>query len=207
MDNISRKNKGLPYIADEKCNELMLENRQKLFEFNNTDPRDLNKLDELLRDILGKAGRNITILQPFRCDYGKNIEVGDNFFANYNFVVLDVAKVSIGNNVFIAPNVAIYTAGHPVHYEMRNTMLEYGIPVTIGDNCWIGGNVVICPGVSIGEGSVIGAGAVVTKDIPANVIAAGNPCRVIREITNEDKKYYFKNREFDRESLDEIGKK
>lgn len=204
MDNVSRKNSGLPYIADDECFELMLENRCKIYEFNNINPRDVKRLDELLRDILGKAGKNITILQPFHCDYGKNIEVGDNFFANYNFVVLDVAKVTIGNNVFVAPNVAIYTAGHPVHFEMRNTMLEYGIPITIGDNCWIGGNVVICPGVNIGEGSVIGAGVVVTKDIPPNVIAAGNPCRVIREITDEDKKYYFKNRVFDEEALQAI---
>ena len=182
----------------------MLENRCKIFEFNNTNPREVKRLDELLRDILGKAGKNLAILQPFHCDYGKNIEVGDNFFANYNFTVLDVAKVSIGNNVFIAPNVSIYTAGHPVHFEMRNTMLEYGIPITIGDNCWIGGNVVICPGVNIGEGSVIGAGAVVTKDVPPNVIAAGNPCKVIREITDSDKKYYFKNREFDEEALQAI---
>lgn len=204
MDNIKRKNSGLPYICDEICNNLMSENRCKIFEFNNTNPREVKRLDELLRDILGKAGKNLAIMQPFHCDYGKNIEVGENFFANYNFTVLDVAKVTIGNNVFIAPNVAIYTAGHPVHYEMRNTMLEYGIPITIGDNCWIGGNVVICPGVNIGEGSVIGAGAVVTKDIPPNVIAAGNPCKVIREITDEDKKYYFKNREFDEEALQAI---
>lgn len=204
MDNVKRKNNGLAYIADDECNRLMMENRCKIFEFNNTNPRDIKRLDELLRDILGKAGKNLAIMQPFHCDYGKNIEVGENFFANYNFTVLDVAKVAIGNNVFIAPNVAIYTAGHPVHYEMRNTFLEYGIPMTIGDNCWIGGNVVICPGVNIGEGSVIGAGSVVTKDVPKNVIAAGNPCRVIRKITDEDKKFYFKNREFDEEALQAI---
>lgn len=204
MDNVKRKNSGLAYIADEECNRLMMENRCKIFEFNNTNPRDIKRLDELLRDILGKAGKNLAIMQPFHCDYGKNIEVGENFFANYNFTVLDVAKVTIGNNVFIAPNVSIYTAGHPVHYEMRNTFLEYGIPITIGDNCWIGGNVVICPGVNIGEGSVIGAGSVVTKDVPKNVIAAGNPCRVIRKITDEDKKFYFKNREFDEEALQAI---
>ena len=204
MDNVKRKNNGLAYIADDECNRLMMENRCKIFEFNNTNPRDIKRLDELLRDILGKAGKNLAIMQPFHCDYGKNIEVGENFFANYNFTVLDVAKVAIGNNVFIAPNVAIYTAGHPVHYEMRNTFLEYGIPMTIGGNCWIGGNVVICPGVNIGEGSVIGAGSVVTKDVPKNVIAAGNPCRVIRKITDEDKKFYFKNREFDEEALQAI---
>ncbi len=206
MDNFTRKNNGQAYIADENCNKIMLENRCKVFEFNNTNPRDTQKLDEILRSIIGKAGKNITILQPFHCDYGKNIEVGDNFYANYNFIVLDVAKVTIGNNVFVAPNVSVYTAGHPVHYEMRNTMLEYGIPITIGDNCWIGGNVVICPGVNIGENTVIGAGSVVTKDIPPNVIAAGNPCRVIREITEEDKKYYYKKNKFDEEALNEVEK-
>lgn len=206
MDNFTRKNSSLPYIADEECNRLMLENRCKIFEFNNTNPREVKRLDGLIREILGKAGENVTIMQPFHCDYGKNIEVGDNFYANYNLTVLDVAKVTIGNNVFIAPNVSIFTAGHPVHFEMRNTLLEYGIPVTIGDNCWIGGNAVICPGVNIGEGAVIGAGSVVTKDVPKNVIAAGNPCRVIREITDGDKKYYFKNREFDEEALREVGK-
>ena len=110
--------------------------------------------------------------------------------------------MTVGDNVFIAPNVSIYTAGHPIHYEARNTMYEYGISISIGSNCWIGGSVTICPGVHIGEGSVIGAGSVVTKDIPSNVIAAGNPCRVIREITDEDKKYYFKDRVFDDEAVE-----
>ena len=112
MDNISRKNSGLAYIADEECNRLMLENRCKIFEFNNTNPREVKRLDELLRAILGKAGKNLTIMQPFHCDYGKNIEVGDNFFANYNFTVLDVAKVTIGNNVFIAPNISVEEYPH-----------------------------------------------------------------------------------------------
>ena len=137
------------------------------------------------------------IEQPFRCDYGKNIEVGNNFFANYNCVILDVAKVTIGENVMFAPNVSIYTAGHPIHPESRNSGYEYGIPVTIGNNVWVGGNVVITPGVTIGNNVVIGAGSVVTKDIPDNVIAVGNPCRVIREITEEDRKYYYKDKEFD----------
>ncbi len=130
--------------------------------------------------------------------------MGDNFFANYNFTVLDVAKVTIGDNVFIAPNVSIYTAGHPIHPKARNSMYEYGISVTIGSNCWLGGNVVICPGVTIGSGTVIGAGSVVTHDIPANVVAAGSPCRVIREITDEDVKYYFKKRGFSPEELRRI---
>ena len=207
MDNLTRKQNGLPYIADESCNKQMLENRRKLYEYNHSDcwsEEGLSRHGELLRGILGSAGENVTVLPPFHCDYGYNISVGDNFFANYNLVILDVAPVKIGKNVFIAPNVAIYTAGHPGHYKARNSMYEYGIPVEIGDNCWIGGNAVICPGVKIGSGSVIGAGSVVISDIPENVIAAGNPCKIIRKITDEDIKYYFKKREFDSEAMRKI---
>lgn len=204
MDNITRKQNGMAYIADEHCNFLMAENRRKLYEFNNSDcwtDKGIKQQTERLRHILGSMGENVTILPPFRCDYGSNIKIGNNFFANYNLVILDVAEVTFGNNVFIAPNVSIYTAGHPVHHTARNSMYEYGIPITIGDNVWIGGNVVICPGVKIGSGSVIGAGSVVLKDVPENVIAAGNPCRVIRAITDEDMRYYFKDREFDDEAM------
>lgn len=154
-------------------------------------------MKEQIKNILGKTGEEVFIEQPFRCDYGKNIEVGNNFFANYNCVILDVGRVVIGENVMFAPNVSIYTAGHPIHPESRNSGYEYGIEVTIGDNVWVGGSVVINPGVKIGNNVVIGSGSVVTKDIPDNVIAVGNPCRVIREITEEDRKYYFKDREFD----------
>lgn len=201
MDNITRRDAEMAYIADEKCFKQIRENHKRLFAYNNTEPWKTDELEKQIRIILGKAGKNCTVMQPFRCDYGFNIEVGDNFFANYNFTVLDVAKVKIGDNVFIAPNVSVYTAGHPVHYKARNSMYEYGIAVAIGSDCWIGGNVVICPGVAIGRGSVIGAGSVVTKDIPENVIAAGNPCRVIREITDSDMRYYFKDREFDPEAM------
>ncbi len=121
-------------------------------------------------------------------------------FANYNLTILDVGKVTIGENAQIAPNVSIYTAGHPIHPESRNSGYEYGIPVTIGNNVWIGGNAVILPGVTIGNNVVIGAGSIVAKDIPDNMIATGNPCRIIREITEEDRIYYFKKRKFDTES-------
>ena len=124
-------------------------------------------------------------------------EVGENFFANYNLTILDVGKVKIGANAQIAPNVSIYTAGHPVHPESRNTGYEYGIPITIGDNVWIGGSVTILPGVTIGNNVVIGAGSVVTRDLPDNVIAAGNPCRVLRTITEEDRDFYYRDRKFD----------
>ena len=144
------------------------------------------------------------LTRPFYCDYGSHIEVGKGFFANYNCTILDVAKVTIGDNCQFAPNVSIYTAGHPVHPETRNTMYEYGISVTIGNNVWVGGNTVILPGVHIGDNVVIGAGSVVTRDIPANTIAAGNPCRVLREITEADRRTYYRGRQIDDEAWEHI---
>ncbi len=197
MNHKERMLAGLPYLASEDgLFEERMACKAKIHAYNHLDPALVEEREVLLKSILGKVGRNAWVEAPFRCDYGWNIEVGDNFYANYNLIVLDVGKVTIGDNVLMAPNVAIYTAGHPIHPEVRNTGYEYGIPITIGNNVWIGGNVVLLPGVTIGDNSVIGAGSVVGKDIPANVIAAGNPCRVIREITEEDRRYYFKDRVF-----------
>lgn len=204
MNNLTKKQNELPYIADDECFARMRENARRLHEYNNGDrwsDEGIKKQDERLREILGGAGENLSIVPPFHCDYGYNITVGDNFYANYNLIILDVAPVTIGDNVFIAPNVAIYTAGHPIHPKARNSMFEYGISITIGDNCWIGGNVVICPGVKIGSGVVIGAGSVVTHDIPDDVVAAGNPCRILRAITDEDLQFYFKYRKFSESDL------
>ena len=137
----------------------------------------------MLKSLLGHMGDdNILINQPFYCDYGSNISVGKRFFANFNFTVLDEARVTIGDDCFVGPNVGIYTACHSTDPVERNSRREWGEPVTIGDNVWIGGNVTILPGVTIGDNVTIGAGSVVTHDIPANVVAAGNPCRVIKEI-------------------------
>ena len=198
MNQKERMMAGLPYKAwMDGLSEERMENKKRIFRFNHLPPENVEEQDRLVREILGKTGREVHIEAPFHCDYGYNIEVGDNFFANYNLIILDVGKVRIGKNAQIAPNVAIYTAGHPIHPESRNSGYEYGISVTIGDNVWIGGNAVIMPGVTIGDNVVIGAGSVVTKDIPANVIAAGNPCRVIREITDDDREYYYKDRKFD----------
>lgn len=155
--------------------------------YNDTNPLDEEKKHEILGEILGKTGDNYWVESPFMCDYGYNISVGENFYANYNLVVLDCAEVNIGDNVLIAPNVGIYTAGHPLVADQRNSGLEYAYPITIGNNVWIGGGVQICPGVTIGDNTVIGAGSVVTKDIPANVVAAGVPCKVIKEITEDDR--------------------
>lgn len=198
MNQKERMLAGLPYKAWlDGLSEERMENKLKIHEYNLLCPDEKKKINELIKDILGKTGDSVFIEQPFHCDYGKNIEVGNNFFANYNCTILDVGEVIIGENVQFAPNVSIYTAGHPIHPESRNSGYEYGIGITIGDNVWLGGNVVVNPGVHIGNNVVVGAGSVVTKDIPDNMVAVGNPCKVIREITEEDRKYYYKNNEFD----------
>lgn len=198
MDQKERMLAGLPYKAWlDGLMEERLENQKRVYRFNLLPPDAFEEQDALIKEILGKTGERVHIMPPFHCDYGRNIEVGEDFFANYNLVILDVGKVKIGKNAQIAPNVAIYTAGHPIHPDSRNSGYEYGISVTIGDNVWLGGNVCIMPGVTIGDNAVIGAGSVVTKDIPSNVIAAGNPCRVIRPITEADRDYYYKDRKFD----------
>lgn len=202
MNQKERMQAGLPYKAwMDGLTEERLCNKKKIFEYNHCPPDETERLDALIRDILGKAGARIHIEAPFHCDYGRNIEIGDNFFANYNCVILDVGKVLIGDNVQFAPNVALYTAGHPLHPDSRNSGYEYGIGITIGDNVWLGGNVVVNPGVWIGNNAVIGSGSVVTRDVPDNVLAAGNPCRIIREITEDDRKYYFRNFKFDVDDL------
>ena len=198
MNQKERMLAGLPYKAWlDGLSEERMENKKRIYRYNSLSPEQGEEQAALIKEIIGKCGENIWIETPFHCDYGWNIEVGENFFANYNLTILDVGKVVIGKNAQIAPNVSIYTAGHPVHPDSRNTGYEYGIDVTIGDNVWLGGNTVINPGVTIGNNVVIGAGSVVTKDLPDDVIAVGNPCRVLRKITEEDRKYYFKDREFD----------
>ena len=189
---------GLPYKAWlDGLAEERLENKKRIYKYNNLPPDAEKEQEVLIKEILGKTGENVHIEAPFHCDYGYNIEVGENFFANYNLTVLDVGKVRIGKNAQIAPNVSIYTAGHPIHPDSRNSGYEYGIEVTIGDNVWIGGNVCLMPGVTVGDNVVIGAGSVVTKDIPDSVIAVGNPCRVVRAITDDDRNFYYRDRRFD----------
>lgn len=171
--------------------ELLAERQRAkeiVFRYNSLQPSMIEERNELLKSLFGSVKGNFFIEPPFRCDYGCNIEIGENFYANYNLVILDCAKVTIGDNVLIGPNVGIYTAGHPLHFELRNEEWEFACPITIEDNVWIGGNVVLNPGVTVGRNSVVGSGSVVTKDIPADVVAAGNPCRVIREITDADKR-------------------
>lgn len=199
MTNKERRDAQMAYISDESIMEEQKVCRRKLQKLNFMDRSDFEEIERVVKDLLGKS-EGAFINPPFYCDYGTHIEVGKNFFANYNCTILDVAKVKIGDNCQMAPNVAIYTAGHPVHPVSRNTFYEYGKEVTIGDNVWIGGNTVICPGVHIGDNVVIGAGSVVTKDIPAWSIAVGNPCRVLRKITEEDQRKLFGQEEIDDEA-------
>ena len=205
MTHRERRDRQMPYIADESVFEEMIRARHLLSRLNTMDRCDFEGLRQVIRELL-QTEEDPIINPPFYCDYGNHIQVGKNFFANYNCTILDVGKVTFGDNCFLAPNVAIYTAGHPIHPDARNSMYEYGIDVTIGHNVWIGGNAVICPGVTIGDNCVIGAGSVVTKDVPAWSIAAGNPARVIRKITEEDKEYYFKARKVDPESWADINR-
>ena len=167
---------------DEELIKERIEVKDKCFEYNNIKPSNIEGRTKLLKEILGKYEETFYIEQPFICDYGYNIKIGKNFYANHNLVILDGNKVEFGDNVFVAPNCAFYTAGHPLDYKERNKGLEYAKPIKVGNNVWIGGNVTVLPGVSIGDNVVIGAGSVVTKDIPSNVIAVGNPGRVIKEI-------------------------
>ena len=203
MNTIESRDKGMAYTSDDSVMEQQKRARILTQKLNTMDRSDFKGLGDVVKELLGQS-EGAWINPPFYCDYGFNIEVGKNFFANYNCTMLDVAKITIGENCFMASNVAIYTAGHPIHPDSRNSMYEYGIPVTIGDNVWIGGNTVICPGVTIGSNCVVGAGSVVTKDIPDWSVAAGNPCRVIRKITDEDKRYYFKKIPFDDEAWEDI---
>lgn len=174
--------KGLLY--DGNYNEEMKLERikaKKLCQkYNNTDYDDFETRNKIIRELFNKTGENFLIEPSFYCDYGYNIEIGENFYSNHNLVILDPAKVTFGNNVFIGPNCAFYTAGHPLDIETRNKGLEYALPVKVGNNVWFGGNVTVLPGVTIGDNSTIGAGSVVVKDIPSNSVAVGNPCKVKR---------------------------
>ena len=155
------------------------------YDYNHTRPSEKEKLKNIIKKLFKSTGENYRINPPFFCDYGYNISIGENFYSNYNLIILDVCEVNIGNNVFIGPNVGIYTAGHPVNVELRNDGLEYGKKIKIGNNVWIGGNVCILPGVTIGDNVTIGAGSVVTKNIPSNVTAFGNPCKVHKKNKEE----------------------
>lgn len=182
------------YLYDANYDKEIASERTKCadlcYEFNQCRPSDSEKQNELLRRIFGSIKGSIVVTAPFYCDYGFNISVGENFYTNHNCIILDGAKVEFGDNVFIAPNCVFSTAGHPIDAGQRGKGLEIALPIKVGSNVWFGAGVCVLPGVTIGNNTVIGAGSVVNKDIPSGVVAVGNPCRVMRAITEADKEKY-----------------
>lgn len=173
--------------ATPQIGAALLRAEEALFRFNALPPGRCEEREEILRGLLGGIGASCRIHSPFRCDFGCNIRIGDHFCGNFNLTILDEAPVRIGDHVYIGPNVGIYTVNHALLPDQRNEGIMRSLPVRIGDNVWIGGGVTILQGVTIGDGAVVGAGSVVTRDIPAGVVAAGNPCRVVRPITENDR--------------------
>lgn len=191
MREIERMLSGrLYYASDSNLRDAYIRAKRLVHMFNQCAYSNKNKAALILKDLLGSSGTNIQIEPPFRCDYGSNITVGDNFYANYDCVILDVCEVKIGSNVMFGPRVCLFTAAHPIDVEVRNSGLEYGRPISVGDNVWIGGCVTVNPGIKIGNDVVIGSGSVVTKSIPDGVVAAGNPCKVLRKIDEHDRLFW-----------------
>lgn len=168
-----------------------------LYDFNHTRPTEGQKRQEIMKTLFAEVGENCYIEPPLHANWGIHTHLGKNFYANFNLTLVDDTHIFIGDHVMIGPNVTIATAGHPIDPDLRKKVTQFNIPVKIANNVWIGAHSVVLPGVSIGENSVIGAGSIVTKDIPENVIAVGNPCRVLREISERDKEFYYKNRRID----------
>lgn len=182
---------GELYMAkDPELGKMNKRNRQLLYEFNHSEFDAVEQREKIIKKLLGRTGENIYFEPPFRCDYGAHIYIGENFYANFDCIMLDVAPITIGDDVMFGPRVGIYTAAHPIDPEIRKSGLEYGQPIAIGNNVWIGAGVIVNPGVTIGNDAIIGSGSVVTKDIPDGVVAVGNPCRVLRKTNEEDKHYW-----------------
>lgn len=198
MDIKERMKSGKLYFpTDESLVKEQTECLEKLYDFNITRPSEGEKRQEILKEFLGSIGENCYIEPPLHANWGCNTHMGNDVYANFNLTLVDDTDIYIGNSVMFGPSVTVATAGHPIKPELRKKQAQFNLPVHIGDNVWIGAHTVILPGVSIGENTVIGAGSVVTKNIPANCVAYGNPCKVIREISERDKKYYYKEMEID----------
>ncbi|HDM8140765.1 TPA: sugar O-acetyltransferase [Vibrio harveyi] len=185
------------FCNDEALAAMQTECLETLYDYNQTRPSEGEKRSNILNHLLASVGKNCYIEPPLRANWGCHTHLGDNVYANFNLTLVDDTHIYIGDHVMIGPNVTIATAGHPIDPELRRDIAQFNIPVHIGNNVWIGANSVVLPGVTIGENSVIGAGSVVTKDIPANVVAVGNPCRVLREIGEHDKEFYFRDRKIE----------
>lgn len=195
----------LYYPSDDAIMSEQLKKLELLYDFNNTRPLEQEKRQELMKKMFAEVGKNCYIEPPFHANWGgAHVHLGDFVYTNFNFTAVDDSHIYIGSYTMIGPNVTIATAGHPILPELREKAYQYNMPVHIGKNCWIGAGALIMPGVTIGDNSVIGAGSVVTKDIPSNVVAYGNPCRVAREINDHDREYYFKDRKISPEIFEEI---
>ena len=182
-----------PSLAKEQMQQL-----DRLFDYNNTRPSDQEKKQQLLKEMFAEIGENCYIETPFHANWGgKFAHFGKNIYANFNLTLVDDGEIFVGDNVMFAPNVVVATGTHPIHPELRRKQAQYNLPIHIGNNVWIGAGAIILPGVKIGDNSIIGAGSVVTKDIPSNVVAIGNPCSVLREVNENDMKYYYKDMKID----------
>lgn len=199
MNMEERKAKGLLWRDTGDAIDAQTRAKGLVYDFNQLRPEEREKRSAMLPEIFGSVGKDVWIEPPLMVAFGKPVTIGDGTYINSGLNLVDDFTITIGRNVLIAPNVTISATGHPVHYKLRPCGDMYSFPVVIGDNVWIGCNVSICPGVTIGENSVIGAGSVVLRDIPANCVAAGNPCRVIRDITDRDLEYYYRDLKVDDE--------
>ena len=187
----------LYFCTDEEIAKEQLECLEILYDYNHTRPSESQKREQILKNLLAEIGENCYIEPPLHANWGKYTHFGNNVYANFNLTLVDDTDIFVGDNVTFGPNVIIATAGHPVDPPLREKVAQFNIPVRIGKNVWIGAGAIVLPGVTIGDHSVIGAGSVVTKDIPPNVVAVGNPCRVLREINDRDKEYYYKDLKID----------
>lgn len=203
MENKERMFTGDLYLPnDAAITEEQNACLELLYTFNQTRPSEQEKRNQLLKQMFAEIGENCYIEPPFHANFGgKHVHFGKNIYANFNLTMVDDGHIYVGDYTMFAPGVIVATAGHPILPELRETVYQYNMPVHIGKNCWIGAGAIILPGVTIGDQVVVGAGSVVTKDLPSNVVAVGNPCRVIREINEHDRVYYFKNRKIDWDTL------
>lgn len=184
--------------GDEEIMREQLKCLDRLYDFNNTRPTELDKRTAMLKEMFAEIGERCYIEPPLRTNFGgRHVHFGNDVYANFNLTLVDDTHIYVGDNTMFGPNVTVATAGHPILPELREKMYQYNMPVHIGKNCWIGAGALILPGVTIGDNTVIGAGSVVTKDIPANSVAVGNPCRVLRPIGERDREYYFKDRKIE----------
>lgn len=188
----------LYYCNDEDLMREQMKVLELLYDFNKTRPSEQDKREKILKKMFAEIGDDCYIEPPFHANWGgKNVHFGNGVYANFNLTMVDDCDIFVGSNVMFGPNVTVSAGTHPIHPELRSKQAQYNIPIHIGNNVWIGANSVILPGVNIGDNSVIGAGSIVTKDIPSNVIAVGNPCRVLREINENDMKYYYRDMKID----------